>query len=137
MARLRLADALLIVGTPGEALEHYQWLAERWPERVEVRLGLGRCRRRLGDADEAVRILDWLLADAPLNGEALWERGQLEVDRDRLAAAETWLRRARRGLQRRHSEVGGRGWGGEQGGDEGESESAGTHERGPGRGRWW
>jgi tetratricopeptide (TPR) repeat protein len=94
VARLRLAETLLIVGTPAEALAQFQWLAERWPERAEVRLGLGRCRRRLGEADEATRVLDALLDDVPSLGEALWERGQLEIDRDRFAAAEPWLRRA-------------------------------------------
>ncbi len=93
-ARLRLAKVLLISGTPAEALEQYQWLEARWPQRREVRLGLARCRRLLGDAGEARRLLDALLADAPEDGEALWERGQLDLDAGRAADAEPWLQRA-------------------------------------------
>src|SRR5690348_9958316 len=94
LARLRLADALLISGTPAEALEHYEWLAARWPQRPEVRLGLARCHHRLGDPDEARRLLDALLAESPQHGEALWERGQLEMEAGRPAEAEPWLQRA-------------------------------------------
>jgi tetratricopeptide (TPR) repeat protein len=93
-ARLRLADTLLISGTPAEALEQYQWLAARWPERPEVRLGLARCRRQLGDPEEARRLLDDLLAESPEHGQALWERGQLELEAGRPAEAEPWLQRA-------------------------------------------
>jgi tetratricopeptide (TPR) repeat protein len=93
-ARLRLADTLLIAGTPAEALEQYQWLAARWPERPEVRLGLARCRRRLGDLNEALHMLDALLAETPGHGEALWERGQVELDQGRPSDAEPWLRKA-------------------------------------------
>jgi tetratricopeptide (TPR) repeat protein len=93
-ARLKLADTLLIAGTPAEALEQYQWLAARWPDRPEVRLGLARCHRRLGDLKEALPLLDALLAEAPGHGEALWERGQVELDQGRPSEAEPWLRKA-------------------------------------------
>src|SRR5262249_42876348 len=79
---------------PAESLEHYQWLAARGPDRPEVRLGLARCHRRLGDQQGALRLLDALLAEAPGNGEALWERGQVDLDQDRPAEAEPWLRKA-------------------------------------------
>jgi predicted Zn-dependent protease len=95
-ARLKLADVLLLAGTPTDALEQFSWLAERHPERLEVRLGLARCRQKLGQRDEAQRLLDGLSADFPDNGEVLWERGQLELDQDRPAEAQTWLRRAAR-----------------------------------------
>jgi tetratricopeptide (TPR) repeat protein len=93
-ARLKLADTLLIVGTPDEALTHYRWLAGRWPERPPVRLGLARCYRRLGRPDEAAKLLDGLLAEFPAHGETLWERGELEMDAGRPAAAEPLLRKA-------------------------------------------
>lgn len=93
-ARLRLADTLLIAGTPEEALEHYQHLAQRWPEKFEVRFGLARCRRRLGQAEQAARELDALLADGADNGELLWERGLLALDQGRPEEAEPLLRRA-------------------------------------------
>ena len=68
-ARLKLADTLLIAGTPAEALTHYQWLADRNPAHPPVRLGMARCHRRLGHPDEAVAILDGLLAEYPDHGE--------------------------------------------------------------------
>jgi tetratricopeptide (TPR) repeat protein len=93
-ARLKLADTLLIVGTPAEALAQYQWLAERFPERPAVRIGLARCYRRLAKFDEAAKLLDGLLAEYPEHGETLWERGELELDHGRPAAAEPLLRKA-------------------------------------------
>ena len=93
-ARLKLAETLLLVGTPNEALSQYEWLAERQPNRRAVRLGLARCHRRLGDAERARKLLGELLAAAPEDGEVLWERGQLEMDQGQPAAAEKWLRQA-------------------------------------------
>ena len=93
-ARLKLGETLLIAATPGEALSHYEWLAARRPEQPLVKLGLARCRRRLGEFDDARRLLDDLLATAPNDGEALWERGQIELDQGRAAEAEAWLRKA-------------------------------------------
>jgi tetratricopeptide (TPR) repeat protein len=93
-ARLKLADTLLIAGTPDEALTHYQWLAERWPERPPVRMGLARCYRRLARPEEAAKLLDDLLAEFPNHGETLWERGDLELEQGRPATAEPLLRKA-------------------------------------------
>jgi tetratricopeptide (TPR) repeat protein len=93
-ARLKLAETLLIAGTPDEAVTHFRWLAERWPTRVEVRLGLARCSRRLGDPAEAAKQLDAILAEAPEHGEVLWERGELELEQGRAPEAEPLLRRA-------------------------------------------
>ncbi len=93
-ARLRLAETLLIAGTPDEALTHFKWLGERFPERPPVRLGLARCYRRLTRPDEAVKLLDGLLAEFPTHGETLWERGEVELDQGRPATAEPLLQRA-------------------------------------------
>jgi tetratricopeptide (TPR) repeat protein len=93
-ARRHLAETLLVVGPPDEALAQFRWLADRWPARPDVRLGLARCRRQLGEADAARELLDGLLAENPDNGEALWERGQLALDDGRPAEAEPLLRRA-------------------------------------------
>jgi tetratricopeptide (TPR) repeat protein len=93
-ARLKLAETLLIAGTPEEALIHFRWVADRWPERPPVRLGLARCYRRLARPEEAAILLDSLLAEFPNHGETLWERGELELDRERPAAAEPFLRKA-------------------------------------------
>ncbi len=104
-ARLKLAETLLIAGTPNEALEQYEWLAGRRPALtpppdeaegigVRVKLGLAKCQRLLGRADEARRLLDALLASAPEDGEVLWERGQLELEAGRAGEADPWLRKA-------------------------------------------
>jgi tetratricopeptide (TPR) repeat protein len=93
-ARQRLAATLLVAGTPGEALEHFEWLAGKYPERRDIKLGKARCLRRLGRPEEAARLLDELLAEGPSDAEALGERGQIELDSDRPAAAELLLRRA-------------------------------------------
>src|SRR5262249_54132613 len=93
-ARQHLAETLLIVGTPAEALEHYQWLAGRWPEQPEAGLGLARCQRRLGHEAGAQQMLDSLLAEAPDYSPALWERGRMALEQSRPAEAEPWLRRA-------------------------------------------
>ena len=94
IARLHLADTLLIVGAPDEALAQYQWLAERQPTQPAVRLGLARCHRGMGQGEEARKLLDDLLAENPDHGEALWERGQLALDSGKAVEAELWLRRA-------------------------------------------
>ena len=93
-ARFKLAEALLVVGTPKEALAQFQWLAEHKPGLPPIRLGLARCYRRLGDRAKAIPLLDGLLAEFPDHGETLWERGELAVDEGRPAEAEGYLRRA-------------------------------------------
>lgn len=95
-ARSRLAETALIAGTPQEALEQFEYLAERDGSRLEVRLGLAQCRRRLGETEEASRLLDAVLADAPDLADALWEKAQLALDAGEFAEAETLLLRAER-----------------------------------------
>ena len=95
-ARLKLAQTLLISGTPQEALEHFLRLAERDGDRAEVRLGLAQCRRRLGDTLEACRLLDGLLAESPDHADALWERAQVALDSGKPEEAEPLLLRAER-----------------------------------------
>ena len=93
-ARFKVAETLLIVGTPSEALSQYQWLAQRRPDRPEVKLGLARSQRMLGETEEARRLLTSLLVSAPESGEVLWELGQLELDAGRAAEAKPWLLKA-------------------------------------------
>jgi len=93
-ARLRLAKTLLIVGTPKEAIEHFQHLIERRPDWPAARLGLAQCRRRLDDRSEARRILDELIEQHPKNVDALVERADLALDDGDLSTAETSLRAA-------------------------------------------
>ena len=93
-ARLKLAETLLIVGTPQEALTHFVWLADRMPEVPPVRLGLARCQRRLGEPEKARQILDGLLVEFPNHGETLWERGELDLEQGKAGQAEPFLRKA-------------------------------------------
>jgi tetratricopeptide (TPR) repeat protein len=94
IARLRLADTLLIVGTPAEALDQYQQLARTAPDRAEVKLGQAKCLRRLARTDEAIPLLDELLTKAPAHGQALAERGEIDLENGRTAEAEKLLRRS-------------------------------------------
>jgi tetratricopeptide (TPR) repeat protein len=96
IARFRLAETLLIVGTPDEALKEYRKLAQRFPSQMEVRLGLAKCNRQLGKADEARKLLDEIISEVPDNGEALWERGQLAAEDGKATEAEPLLRMASR-----------------------------------------
>lgn len=93
-AHLKLANTLLIVGTPDEAEQHYRWLEGVRPNRLEVLLGLARCSRKLGRTAEAARRFDDILAKAPDQGEALWERGEVEMILGNAAAAEVLLKKA-------------------------------------------
>ena len=93
-AHLRLANTLLIAGTPDEAEQHYRWLEGVRPNRPEVLLGLARCSRKLGRTAEAARLLDDILAKAPDRGEVLWERGELEMIFGNAASAEVLLKKA-------------------------------------------
>ena len=98
-ARRRLAAALLIAGTPSEALEQYQRLAEKFPTDATIKLGLAKCHRQLNRPEEARVLLDEILTggleslnSTPAYAEVFWERGQIEMDRGRPAEAESWLR---------------------------------------------
>jgi tetratricopeptide (TPR) repeat protein len=93
-ARLRLADTLLLAGTPQEALPQYEWLEAHGQTTAAVRLGAARCRRRLGRVEEARRSLDALVRERPDDPAALSERGQLALDEGHAADAEAWLRQA-------------------------------------------
>jgi Tfp pilus assembly protein PilF len=93
-ARFKLADALLIAGTPEEALTEYERLAQRWPDKREIRFGMAKCARRLGKLEEARVALETLAADWPDNGEVQWERGLVLLDQRRPREAEGPLRQA-------------------------------------------
>jgi predicted Zn-dependent protease len=100
-ARRRLAAALLVAGTPSEALEQYQHLAEKFPTDTTIKLGLAKCHRQLNRPEEARALLDHVLASTldhlystPAYAEVFWERGQIEMDLGRAGEAESWLRLA-------------------------------------------
>jgi tetratricopeptide (TPR) repeat protein len=92
-ARLGLA-ACLVRLAPREALGHLERLLAKQPRDPSARYHLARCRRTLGQYEEACRLLDELLAEHPDEGAFLFERGTVALDLRRLAEAERWLRRA-------------------------------------------
>jgi tetratricopeptide (TPR) repeat protein len=92
--REKLAEALLIYGPPQKALEQFEWLLKRQPGKPAFLLGLARCRRQLGQMQEARRLLDQLLAQHPLDASALAERGKVSLQIGNLSKAEMDLRQA-------------------------------------------
>src|SRR5205807_219588 len=92
--RLHVAEILITIRQPEEAVRHLALLSERRPEDVKVLVNLARCHRLQGQSDEARRILDQVLARTPQDAVALTERGRLELDNNRPSAAEPWLRKA-------------------------------------------
>src|SRR5262249_22789589 len=90
-ARRLLALALVRSDRAREAAEHLERLPRSSAD-AEVLLGLARCRRSMGQGDEARRLLDQLLAREPRHAEALCERGKLALQSGRPAQAEGWLR---------------------------------------------
>jgi tetratricopeptide (TPR) repeat protein len=98
-ARLRLAETLVVTGPASAALDHFEHLRQRQPEKPAVLLGLARCRRQLGQLNDARCLLDGLLAHLPpeasdKNAAVLSERGRVALDEGKLAEAESWLRQA-------------------------------------------
>lgn len=93
-ARLRLAEALAITGPPEQAAEQFEWLRQRQPESLPVRLGLARCWRQMGRTDEARQLLDALVAEHPRHAGILTERGRLALEAGDMEAAARWLRQA-------------------------------------------
>jgi tetratricopeptide (TPR) repeat protein len=95
-ARLHLGDLLVALGQAAEALPHLEYLCRRQPDNLEAQVDLARCQDRLGHPEEAVRLLDGVLARRPEFGPALAERGRLALQAGQAAAAETYLRQASR-----------------------------------------
>ncbi len=98
-ARLRLAETLLVTGPASAALDQFELLWQRQPEKPAVLLGLARCRRQLGQLNDARSGLDGLLARLPSetpdkDAAVLSERGRLALDERKPAQAERWLRQA-------------------------------------------
>jgi tetratricopeptide (TPR) repeat protein len=98
MARLSLGELLLYFSRADDAVEHFAFLHDRQPADVSsnpaVRLGLARCRRGLGQTEEARRLLEELVREFPQEAPILRERGQLALEEGQAADAEDWLRRA-------------------------------------------
>jgi tetratricopeptide (TPR) repeat protein len=75
-----------------EALKHFEFIADRRPDDLSVRMGMAEARNILGQAAEAIIITDAVLAQKPDDPQALSLRGRLALDQGQYEAAETWLR---------------------------------------------
>jgi tetratricopeptide (TPR) repeat protein len=89
-AQFHLAE-FLSRDEPAEALALYRGLDA---ERLEVKLGLSRAHRQLGNHGAAVAIITPLLAARPDDADVMTEAGTLALDRGRADEAEYLLRRA-------------------------------------------
>jgi tetratricopeptide (TPR) repeat protein len=92
--RLSLAELQVALGRFTDAQVHFEQLCERQPDNPSVLFGLARCLAGTGRKEQALQLLDRLLAPNPNDWKALGERGWLAVELDRPAEAETYLRRA-------------------------------------------
>jgi len=82
--------------------KHLEYLRQRQPDNLRVQVSLAQCRYAFGDRADAVRLVDGVLAEHADYAPALALRGQLALEGEQSAAAETWLRRAVTGDPRNH-----------------------------------
>jgi tetratricopeptide (TPR) repeat protein len=92
--RLSLAELQVALGRFTEARVHFEYLRERQSRNPSILFGLARCLAGEGQKEQALKLLDRLLAAYPSDWKALGERGWLSVQLDRPAEGEPYLRRA-------------------------------------------
>lgn len=92
-ARFHLAE-YLTREQPAAALALFRGLDAERPDRPEVRLGMAKAHRQLGDHAAAAAVLAPLLAARPDDPDVMTEAGTLALDRGRADEAEGLLRRA-------------------------------------------
>ncbi len=93
-ARLGLAVALLMGNNFAEAAEQFERVLQCQPDNLRVRTGLAECRAGLDQNDEALRLVEDVLAQQPGFPAALSLRGQLALKSGQWTQAESWLRQA-------------------------------------------
>jgi len=93
-ARLRLARLLVERHAATEALPHLLELQQRRPDDPDVQVFLAQCYQLQNEEEQAVRLLDQVLAAHPDHVDALSLRGQLAWLQGHPDEAEAWLRRA-------------------------------------------
>lgn len=77
LVNLRLADALLRAGRPGQAVPYYDHVVRRGPRTADAHVGLATALLALGRADAAGRALEEGLAVDPGNGQLHYNLGEL------------------------------------------------------------
>lgn len=90
LARLLLETRL----SADEAAGHLEWLVRTAPPDAATRVQLATCREAQGRPDEAVAILNAVVAEHPAHPAAFRARGRLELNRGHPQAAVPFLRRA-------------------------------------------
>jgi tetratricopeptide (TPR) repeat protein len=93
-ARARMCDLLLDERNGEEALPHLEYLHREQPDNFLVQVQLAKCLDLLHRQDEAVDLLDNLLARQPHHPEALAQRGIIAQRAGDDERAEAWLREA-------------------------------------------
>jgi predicted Zn-dependent protease len=93
-ARLGLANSLLAVAEPTEALPHLEELRRQHPDDPQVLVRLACCLNTLNRPDEAKTILDAVLATDPNLTPALQGRAQVALQQGNPEEAEEWARKA-------------------------------------------
>lgn len=93
-ARLKLTAALLEQRAFADAMPHLEYLRQHQPDNLLVPVRLAACLAYLGQADEAIRLLEDVLSLQPDFAPALAERGKIALDGEQYADAEHWLRQA-------------------------------------------
>ncbi|MFO0926650.1 MAG: tetratricopeptide repeat protein [Gemmataceae bacterium] len=98
--RVRLAELLLKLRRPAEAVTELDAIRDPAAHGATVPLLRARCFRELGQPDRAAEALDTLAGDDNQLPRAVAERGQIAMARGAFAAAEPLLRQALTGLPR-------------------------------------
>jgi tetratricopeptide (TPR) repeat protein len=92
--RQHLAEILVDSSQHDEALPHLERLHAEQPYNPDVVVPLARCWMLQGLTAEARGLLDSVLARYPNHFEALFQRGNLELNAGQFSDAERWLRQA-------------------------------------------
>jgi tetratricopeptide (TPR) repeat protein len=93
-ARLGLAIVLLETKSFGKAAEHLEYMRRCQPDNLRVQVGLAQCRHSLGESDDALRMVEDVLARQPDYGPALTVRGEIAIAAGEYVEGERWLRQA-------------------------------------------
>jgi tetratricopeptide (TPR) repeat protein len=92
--RQRVAEILLRLSGPAEAVKQFELLRQRQVSNPALLVGLAQCRKALGAPEEAQQLLDALLAEHAEYVPGLIERGKLALDKQQEEEAEHFFRDA-------------------------------------------
>jgi tetratricopeptide (TPR) repeat protein len=93
-ARLGLANSLIELAQPGEALQHLEQLRQTQPDDPQVLVRLACCQNTLNRPAEAQSILDVVLAEHPDCTPALSGRAQVALQQGDVDGALRWAAKA-------------------------------------------